>query len=359
MAVRFSFRLISVAALAAASLPLAALPSDAAPVVSAPLVSGLAGPLQIAVGSDGTLYIGEDFAGQLTRVTKQGTRSVVVTAADGGEVAGVDATGRGTLVWTTTSGATEETSATASALMRTLPTGASAQLADLFWYEHQYNPDQVNSYGFSGVSADCKSQLPPFIPNGGDPYAGVLDTHPYSVVTLPSGGWVVGDAAGNDLLKVSPNGQISTLTVLPGQSVEVSEEAAQELGLPECAVGATYTAEPVPTDVELGPDGMLYVSTLSGDPAPGSVYRVNPATGAATQIARGFAGATNVAVAPTGTVYVAELFADRISKVVGSDIVPVADLPQPAALEWANGRLYASQFALGGPDGGQVVTLAP
>jgi hypothetical protein len=355
--IRSSARLGVVVASLCAALPLAVPPADAVAVVSAPLVSGLAGPLQLALGSDGTLYVGEDFAGQLTKVTKQGRRSVLV-ATDGAEVAGVDARGQGTLVWTTSAGASEESSATSSALMRALPNGRTSQVADLFQYEQQHNPDSINSYGFSGVSAECKASLPPFIPNGGDPYAGQLDTHPYSVVTVP-GGWVVGDAAGNDLLKVGANGSVSTLAILPGQPVVISEEAAGELGLPECAVGATYTAEPVPTDVELGPDGMLYVSTLAGEPAPGSVYRVNPSTGAATRLATGLVGATNLAVAPDGTVYVAELFADRVSALVGGSAVEVASLPQPAALEWSNGKLYASQFALGGPDGGQVVTVTP
>ena len=34
--------------------------------------------------------------------------------------------------------------------------------------------------------------------------------------------------------------------------------------LPDCVVGASYTPEPVPTDVEIGKDGRLYVSTAAG-----------------------------------------------------------------------------------------------
>ena len=352
---RHSTRLALLSLGTVAVLPLWMLPAGADGVVSAPLASGLAGPLQMSVGSDGTIYVGQDFSGTLTRI-KNGQASTVFQAPEGVEVAGVDARGAGTLVYTTSSGASEESSATASGLVSVLPNGKTKPLADLVAWERDHNPDSGNTYGFSGLSDSCKAEWDSEIPN--DPYDGLLDTHPYSVAIVP-GGWVVGDAAGNDLLKVTPNGRVSTLAVFPGQPVPISAEDTENYGLPACAAGSTYTAEPVPTDVELGPDGMLYVSTLSGEPAPGSVYRVNPSTGAFTRIATGFIGATNLAVAPDGTVYVAELFADRISRVSGGGPVPIVSVPQPAALEWSNGKLLASQYALGGPDGGQVVTVTP
>ena len=174
------------------------------------------------------------------------------------------------------------------------------------------------------------------------------------------------DAAGNDLLRVSPNGRVSTLAVLPPQPVSITAGLAAGLHLPACVVGATYDAEPVPTDVERGPDGMLYVSTLAGTPARGSVYRVDPVTGAFSRIATGFAGATGLAVAPDGTVYVAELFGGAISRVVAGAPQPVVQVSFPAAVEWSDGKLYATVdvFASFGPQGpvpgnGKVVTVTP
>lgn len=69
-------------------------------------------------------------------------------------------------------------------------------------------------------------------------------------------------------------------------------------------------------------------------------------------------------MSPDGVGYVAELFggpdgSGQISKVVGTGSKPVIALPAPAALEWHAGKLYASQNAPGGPDGGQVVTFKP
>jgi DNA-binding beta-propeller fold protein YncE len=189
-----------------------------------------------------------------------------------------------------------------------------------------------------------------------------VESHPYAVAAIDPGTVVVADAAGNDLLVVHGNGVVRTLAVLPPQPLQVTSELQQGLGLPECTIGASYGFEAVPTDVEVGPDGLLYVSTLPGGPedpslgARGSVYTVDPNSGAVHRIATGFAGATNVAVAPDGAVYVAELFGGQVSQIVGAGGVPVASVPFPAGLEWANGKLYASIDAFGN---GSVVTITP
>ena len=54
--------LIAAGAAAALMVPVA-VPASADPVVSAPLVEGLSGPLGLAVGSDGTVYVSQSFAG--------------------------------------------------------------------------------------------------------------------------------------------------------------------------------------------------------------------------------------------------------------------------------------------------------
>ena len=76
----------------------------------------------------------------------------------------------------------------------------------------------------------------------------------------------------------------------------------------------------------------------------------------ASAAADGFAGATNLAVTPWGTIYVSELFGGQVSKVVKGGPKPVAMLPSPAALEWANGKLYVGTDAFGS---GKIQTITP
>ncbi len=299
------------------------------------LASGFAGPLQIDATNDGKVLVAQDFAGVVTSVDKKGVKTDLVSEP-GNEIAGVAAGPYGT-VWYTSG-----QQGTSFDLKVRGPKGGTHVVADLQAYEAANNPDQVNTYGFLGISADCAAQLPPEL--GPATYGGVVDAHPYALATTRFGVFVA-DAAANDILLVDWWGHIHLVSVLKPQPTVVTADAAAANGLPDCTVGLTYNFEPVPTDVEVGPHGQLYVTTLPGGPedpslgARGSVYRIDPWTGRSARVATGFLGATNLAVAPNGTIYVAELFGGQISKVTRSGNVPVVSVDSPAAVEWDRGRL--------------------
>lgn len=315
------------------------------PVVSAPIATGLAGPLQIAVQSGRTVLVSQSFAGLLTRHSDGG--SGVLSAVPGGEIAGVAIGDKG--VYFTSSTYADDGSVTSAGLsLRT--TGPARQIADLLTYEQTVNPDADAEYGFVGIADECAAQLPAEI--GPPTYSGIVDSHPYAVATIRQTAYVA-DAAGNSILAVSPTGRVTTVAVIPPQPFEVTVEGAAALGLPECTVGLTYSFEGVPTDVEVDANGRLYVTTLPGGPedpslgARGSVYRIDPRTGATELIATGLAGATNLAVGPQGTIYVTELFAGRVSRIAGGVVTTHVELPSPAAIEYAFGRLYVGYDAFG------------
>lgn len=197
-------------------------------------------------------------------------------------------------------------------------------------------------------------------------YTGMVDSHPYAVVSLGGGAWAVADAGGNDLLKVDRTGHVSLISVLPPQPLLITAGIAKDNGLPACVVGITYKFEPVPTDVERAPNGALLVTTLAGGPEgpqngnPGSVYVIGR-HGVPYRIAYGFAGATNLAVTPSGKIFVAELSSGWIAEVVNGRPRPVLYLPGVVGLEYANGGLYASTAPAvnGGKGPGSIVSIGP
>lgn len=320
---------------------------SSAPRISDPIAEGLAGPLGLGVDRNGNMIVAQSFAGTLSRVSRGGSvRDIAFSSDPNASFSGVHVDRRGK-VMVTLAGFDSDENDYVGLVQKVGHGGATKTIGDPATHEETTNPDQGNSYGFTTLTPECAAEVPEEI--GGDPYPGMIDSNAYAVTRLRNGSIVVADAGGNDLVMIDQRGNASTLAVFPPQPVVVPDEAtADAFGLPHCVVGHAFGFEPVPTDVELGRDGMLYVSLLPGGPeddsagARGKVVRVDPHDGSITEVASGFLGAVDLAVTPNGTIYVAELFGGRISKVVGSSGETVVELDQPGAIEWARGQLYVT-----------------
>ena len=95
------------------------------------------------------------------------------------------------------------------------------------------------------------------------------ESNPNGLAPLGFEDVLIADAAGNDLLRVSPDGTAVTVARWP---VEIIPNTIP--GLP-----SEMPAEAVPTTVAIGPDGWAYVGQLIGFPGtPGTahIWRVNP-----------------------------------------------------------------------------------
>ncbi|ONI80985.1 hypothetical protein ALI144C_20675 [Actinosynnema sp. ALI-1.44] len=194
-----------------------------------------------------------------------------------------------------------------------------------------------------------------------DPDGAGAETNPNSVAVTPAGAVVV-DAAGNSLVRVAPNGTVSTLAVFPGQLVD----APPQLGLPP---GTKIPAQAVPTSVVQGPDGAYYVSQLTGFPFPtgrASVFRVVPGQ-APTVYATGFTNAVDLAFDQDGSLYVLEvahnglLSGDMTGALIrvkrdGSHQVVTTALTAPGGLTVAGGAAYVSDCGAC-PGTGKVIRL--
>ncbi|MBF4770418.1 ScyD/ScyE family protein [Nocardioides agariphilus] len=312
------------------------------------LVKDLPGPLSTAVAGDGTAYVTANFAGMLWKVPDGGAPELLYQASEkGAEVGGVSV--QGAKVVFTYTGQTH-------ARVMSITGGAAPKvMANTRSYEKQNNPDKKRTYGILGLTASCKAKLPKQFAAFLKPYAGVVDSHPYA--TEQDGNTTyLADAGGNDILSIANDGTISTVAVLPRVKVRLTKARVKAAGLPACTTGHSYALEAVPTDVELGPDGWLYVSTLTGGPEDGSlgaqsrVYKVNPATGRVVKIAVHLISAVNLAVAGDGDVYVSQLFGGSIIRIPAGTgrKVPFAQVNMPAGLEFTDTGLYATIDALKG-----------
>jgi hypothetical protein len=230
--------------------------------------------------------------------------------------------------------------------------GKATTLADIGKYEASKNPDKGVTYGLQGASADCLAQWPEK-DLGPASYQGIVESHPYATHTTKKGVYLA-DAAANAIFWIGNSGKIKTVGLLPPTPVTVTAEAAGALGIPACAIGLDYWFEPVPTDVEPGPNGQLIVSSLPGGPEDGSlgaqgrVYRMNAKTGKVKFLAGGFVSTVDVAVANNGDIYVAELFTGMVKRIKAgkSTAKPFLQLTMPGAIEWTKDYLYATDNAL-------------
>lgn len=321
------------------------------------LAEGLIGPLHLSVGPGKDVTVSEEFASRLTRVA-DGATSVVYEAPDW-DVAGTAYRGS-TLYFLESQGAGPDDPRPLAGSVKAIDAGgAVTTITDqLGAYEESANPDGATHYGLSAADAaahpDCVAQMTAIGFPASYTGADVVDSHPYSLEVVGNTAYVA-DAGMNAVLSVNlKTGEIGTVAALPARPAVITEAAADAFGIPAC-VGLTYGFEPVPTDVEQGPDGWLYVSSLPGGPeddslgARGAVFRVDPSSGTTQLYVDGLVTPTGIALDGAGNLYVASLFGEGVYKVPAGGGAASLLLPAvgAAAVEVSGSTLYATIQAFG------------
>ena len=344
--------------------PVAAASAAPPPPGPTTLAEGLVSPLHVSGGPGKDVTVSQEFLGQLT--TFDNWSSTTAYEAPGWDVSGSDYRGS-TLFFLESQGAgPEDPRPLAGSLKSIHGRGTVSTVTDQIGaYETANNADGGVHYGLSAADVaahpDCVAQLSTLgFPTS---YTGEVDSHPYALTVAGNVAYVA-DAGMNAVLAVNlTTGAIRTVAVLPPRPAVITPEAATAFPIGAC-VGLTYVFEPVPTDVQVGPDGWLYVSSLPGGPEDasfgprGAVFRVAPATGQLQVHVENLVTPTGLAFDGRGNLYIASLFGDGIFKVpAGSHTASLFLGAGMAADVDVNGStLYATTNALV-EDGGMLISL--
>lgn len=332
------------------------------------VATGLFSPRHLDFATDGALYVAEAGSGGDTCVgggTGQSSRCIGATGA----VTVVDSGVQEQLVDDLTSLALEDGSDTTGPhdiawdaegnLMVILGLGMDPAMRDPAGpfgplVENMGHLVQVGADGSWASEIDVAAYEATANPDGGE-----IDSNPYAIERI-TGGYLVADAGANALLKVADDGAITTAAVFPPRMVEFPPGS-----------GNMIPMQAVPTSVDVGPDGAIYVGQLTGFPFPvggANVYRIEE--GEEPEVyASGFTNIVDIAFAEDGTLYVVEITSNgllannpngsliRVSA-DGSQAVLADKLFMPGGVAIGeDGSLYVTTWAAQGNGMGQVLRI--
>ena len=252
-------RIAAVSVVALLGTALGAGPAAAGHSSLQPVVTGLDGPRGVAVSADGAKVVYSVTDGSVYEASANGLNKHIrkLGQVPGGFPPAIDTNVWGVTYALTGGGGPEGDAPPGGATLFKLRPGKSAQVvADIAAYQ-AHDPDPYD-----------QENLP-------------TESNPFGVAALRDGTVLVSDAAGNDLLRVWPNGHIKTVARIKPRLVEVPAglPATDPEGNPLPPAGTPILAEGVATSVTVGSDGYYYLGELRGFPAtPGTseIWRIKP-----------------------------------------------------------------------------------
>ena len=291
--------------------------------------------------------------GSITKVSRKGGQSEVVTGLPSIDLGGGESSGP------------SDVSIRGNQLLITVGMGAAPEMRDqlvqLFdneAYSGLATVQEAKLLGKHHVSVREFADLAEF-ESEENPHPDFLDTNPNAIVA-DGNRWLVTDAGGNSVMKMDKQGNLSLLGVPPGGMAL----APPFLGLPE---GTMIPFEPVPTAAERGTDGAVYVSVLTGFPFPvgqSSIWRIAK-NGTITEWATGLTNVTDLTWAH-GKLYAVELANNgllsgdptgslvRVRKGSDTPTVIADGLFAPYGVAVHKNHAYVTTGTVS-PDGGEVV----
>jgi len=241
-------------------------------------------------------------SGAITKISRKGGQERVVTGLPSVDLGGGDVTGPSGV------------SMSGNKLTMTIGLGAPPEVRDMVaeavddFYLGFATVQQAKITGPT-VTVSHMADLAQFEVDH-NPHEAALDTNP-NAVSADGNGWLLADAGGNDIMRLDNKGNLSLVAVFPDVLVDAPPWLLDEL-----PPGVTQIPmEFVPTSIERGPDGAIYVSQLTGFPFPpgaASIWRIG-ADGVPTQWATGLTNVTDLSFGPDGSLYAVQLADDGLA----------------------------------------------
>ncbi|WP_329176520.1 MULTISPECIES: ScyD/ScyE family protein [unclassified Streptomyces] len=193
-----------------------------------------------------------------------------------------------------------------------------------------------------GALLDVTGRTPKVLANPGDvdyQWAPDNDGNPYALAVNPRGGFYLVDGGSNTLDSIDRHGNVQVLTLIPK---------------------TPGGADSVPTCLDIGPDGAVYIGGLTGfggTATDANVYRYAPRTGKLTVWQSGFSAINGCGFGTNGDFYVTEF--DTIgfpSSTIPPDGVVIQIGKNGKRTVLGAGKLVAPAGFLSAPDGSVYVT---
>jgi hypothetical protein len=190
-----------------------------------------------------------------------------------------------------------------------------------------------------------------------NPAGGPIDSNPFHLATGGNGLYVT-DAGANALYTLSSAGELALAAVFPGRPI----------GPP------VPVSDAVPTGVAVAPDGTVYIAELTGFPfavGAAQIYSLAPNSSTPTVFATGLTNLTDLAFGADGNLYALEYDSDgilgpnvggaivRISSTGGVERIYDTGLINPTGLTiGADGAFYVAINSNGAQGTGEVLRIA-
>jgi len=207
-----------------------------------------------------------------------------------------------------------------AAVVRITPAGSQV-IADIETYETENDPDKFAIEDWKDPK--CAPASGPFTPGP--------QSNPYGLAPVSDDVFLVADAAGNTLLRVTDDGEMELVALFtppttgpngdggasatPGPWLEFPFDGGTPNAPSDDPTEGNCYVQPVPNSVAVGEDGYIYVGELTGVGALGvsRVWRIKPGTTGAVcpsadcqMVFNGFTSIINMAFGPDGSLYVVE-----------------------------------------------------